>query len=654
MIDIAVVVALTEEFQQLLQLINEDIEPIPDDQLGGYSYRFSIPGKDQSYSCLGVLIGEMGSLRAGTSTSHLIATFAPKSIVMVGIAAAIDKDLKLGDVVSADQVDAYLATTKAVDRKGRGFDLEFRGNAYKTSNHLLQQTIHLPFAFPDDYLKWQHRCREDLELLIPSTDCARLIESGLIRKEPELSAVHLASGPVLSATKDFGEWLKKRDGKLAVLEMEAAGLIAAVHERNSSVETMIIRGISDFGDSRKKEFDQVRDGAIRKYAMRNAVRLFLTLASRDVYRRNKSTSSTPNVMTLKDAKRSNTQTVAELSLTESKMSLKAAYAQKREFALLGRDTVNIENQILQLRRRVRELGLLQSGFFLENGRYELIEELGSGGYGTVWRAYDHIDEIVVAVKCLHDRWARDESKCQRFFRGGRVMWGLNHPHIVRVFQHEGSDPPYLYFVMEYVRFGTLDAAIRTDSVEVRTAFEMLGQVAEALHFAHTQGFVHRDVKPSNILIGEQFQAKLCDFDLVLAEDTTGGTGVGQLGTVAFCAPELFDRPFDADARTDVYSLGRIAIFILQGAENYRWHSLMTNSSDYIRSLNCSEWLKEFINKAVAKHPDSRFKSAQHFAVELKKLISDDHLLKSPSIRPERTFIEQPRPQLSMEGLDDAT
>jgi serine/threonine protein kinase len=108
----------------------------------------------------------------------------------------------------------------------------------------------------------------------------------------------------------------------------------------------------------------------------------------------------------------------------------------------------------------------------------------------------------VAIKSLHDRWVADASKRTRFFRGARVMFRLSHPHIVKVLQPKGSDPPYLYFVMEYVRFGTLEAGLRRRTVDIETGLKMLVHIGQALDYAHSQGYVHRDVKPSNVLIAE--------------------------------------------------------------------------------------------------------------------------------------------------------
>jgi eukaryotic-like serine/threonine-protein kinase len=229
------------------------------------------------------------------------------------------------------------------------------------------------------------------------------------------------------------------------------------------------------------------------------------------------------------------------------------------------------------------------------------------------------------------------------------MWQLNHPHIVRVFDPKGEDAPYLYFVMEYVPNGTLEAAILKGSIEINTGFELLVQIAEALHYAHNHRFVHRDVKASNILIDSNVQSKLSDFDLVMAEDTTGGTQVGQMGSVAFCAPEMITRPFEADARADVFSLGRVAVFILQG-KDYFWPGLMNDSRNYIRVLNCSEWLKAFLLTALEEHPRNRFQTAAQFSHDLRKLIDNNHLRRSPGKQVQTTK----RPTWSFEGLDDAT
>lgn len=300
-------------------------------------------------------------------------------------------------------------------------------------------------------------------------------------------------------------------------------------------------------------------------------------------------------------------------------------ARARRLALNGRgmDTEQVDRDILALRRQLREGGQLHEGDSLGSGRYLLIERLGRGGFAIVWKAHDREQDAFVAVKVLHSDIAGDPGRRERFFRGARAMSELSHPGIVQVLQPFGEDGGYYYFVMELVDGPSLRDAIQERQVPSARLLPVILEVGEALVLAHQSGKVHRDVKPPNILLTSSGHPKLTDFDLVQAADTTGGTRTGALGTFIYAAPELQERPQDADFRADVFGLGMTAVFVLHGRDLPR--QVLRTTEDFIDALHCDPEVKAVLKQAVELEPEDRFPDASAFCRALRRALERDAL-----------------------------
>ncbi len=194
-----------------------------------------------------------------------------------------------------------------------------------------------------------------------------------------------------------------------------------------------------------------------------------------------------------------------------------------------------------------------------------MEVIGSGGFATVWKASDARDERVVALKLLHGQHLRDASLVERFFRGARTMAGLRHPGIVSVIEPKGEEDGYLYVVLEYLPGGDFGRAVRQNTVGGVEALRVLLVAGDALAYAHARGFVHRDVKPDNILLDRVGGPRLTDFDLVRGVETTGGTLTGAgLGTFLYTAPEARLDAATAGPAADVFARHDGALRVVRG------------------------------------------------------------------------------------------
>jgi nucleoside phosphorylase len=281
-IDIGIVIALPEEFAELHDQIGERCEIACDDTTGNYYYLFDhAVGDGLSYSCVATLVGDMGPTQTSLATQRLGVLYNPDTFVMLGIAAGISTDVRLGDVVVASQVEAYLENSKAVG--DNEFSFEVSGETYRTTAALVTFSQNFPFVHGPEFQRWQKGCAELLISLFPNTESlSLLIANDSIRKSPYLLSGHIASGPTVGAAESFIAWLKTKNRKYLALEMEAAGLLAAVHEEAKPRRTLVIRAVSDYGDERKGDLDKINAGAFRKYAIRNAISLLWTFLAANV------------------------------------------------------------------------------------------------------------------------------------------------------------------------------------------------------------------------------------------------------------------------------------------------------------------------------------------------------------------------------------
>ena len=190
---------------------------------------------------------------------------------------------------------------------------------------------------------------------------------------------------------------------------------------------------------------------------------------------------------------------------------------------------------------------------------EILELLGKGGMGAVYKARQPGLDRLVAVKILPPEVSRDPAFAERFTRKARALAMLNHPNIVGIYD-SGKAGGYFFFVMEYLDGVNLREAMRAGELKSAEALKIVPQICEALQFAHDEGIVHRDIKPENILIDKKGRVKIADFGLAKLLGKTAPevslTGTQQvMGTMHYMAPEQLEGAHDVDHRADIYSLG---------------------------------------------------------------------------------------------------
>ncbi|HMK42978.1 MAG TPA: serine/threonine-protein kinase [Dissulfurispiraceae bacterium] len=263
------------------------------------------------------------------------------------------------------------------------------------------------------------------------------------------------------------------------------------------------------------------------------------------------------------------------------------------------------------------------------GKYEVVREIGKGGMGTVYLGFDRYQNRDVAIKVASTIGVRDESYIQKFqkmfFNESRIAGMLRHPNIVKLFD-AGADGPYYYIAMEYVQGSrTLKDHCTIDSLlPVEQVVEIIFKCAKALDYAHRQGVIHRDIKPGNILITEQYDIKISDFGIaqILRSDTT--QPVGLIGSPAYMSPEQI-REEPLTQQTDFFSLGVLMYELLTGRSPF--HADIFSSVvrkilyeeplpiRYYRS-DVPKTLETIVTKALSKRLSERYKTGVQFATDL--------------------------------------
>jgi predicted ATPase/tRNA A-37 threonylcarbamoyl transferase component Bud32 len=289
---------------------------------------------------------------------------------------------------------------------------------------------------------------------------------------------------------------------------------------------------------------------------------------------------------------------------------------------------------------------------LQNGRYAVLKKLGEGGKGVVYKARDTVLNRVVAIKVLKTS-ATGEEGYSRFMREAQAVGKLNHPNIVTI--HDvGKEDGKQFFVLEFVDGMSLRELLGTypeGKCDMQTVLRTSMDVCNALQFAHSQGVLHRDVKPENILITQEGVAKLMDFGLAKMLGEPSFTQEGMIvGTVAYVGPEMALGK-GADARSDLYSFGAVLYEMVTGKPPFPGEDpvkvIFSHIHDYPVSpsrLNpkVPQTLADCIMKLLEKEPGKRYQSATDLLKVLRE-IAEGFLREAyaPSLKP--VVVPSPRP-----------
>lgn len=268
----------------------------------------------------------------------------------------------------------------------------------------------------------------------------------------------------------------------------------------------------------------------------------------------------------------------------------------------------------------------------ELGQYRIIAPFGEGGMAAVYKAFQPGTERYVALKILPRHYSNDPAFRERFQQEAQIIAKFQHPHILPVFDY-GEEDGYAYLAMPLVTGGNLARRLHGDPLELQQVRDITAQIGDALDYAHTYGVIHRDVKPSNILIDERGNALLADFGIAkIVGDMANITGTGQtVGTPAYMSPEQI-KGESLDGRSDVYSLGIVLYEMVTGRTPFRAE---TPPALYVKHLldplpppsslqpTVPEGVEKVILKSLAKNPDDRFATAADMAAAIKRAIDAD-------------------------------
>ncbi len=273
------------------------------------------------------------------------------------------------------------------------------------------------------------------------------------------------------------------------------------------------------------------------------------------------------------------------------------------------------------------------------GRYQLIELLGRGGMGEVWRAHDTTIDRVVALKMLLPHYAQDHTFEKRFRREARAAARLDDPHVVPIYD-VGEIDGRLYVTMRLINGTDLQTLLDDGPLDAQHAVNIIEQIASALHSAHQAGLVHRDVKPSNILLGQNDFAYLIDFGIARATGDTALTSANTtVGTWAYMAPERFSTG-EIQPSSDIYALACVLYQCLTGEPPYPGDTLEQVAVGHMVAPpphpseerdTIPTAMDHVIATGLAKQPTDRYPSAIEMATAARHAITAPVSQSSPGV-----------------------
>jgi hypothetical protein len=263
----------------------------------------------------------------------------------------------------------------------------------------------------------------------------------------------------------------------------------------------------------------------------------------------------------------------------------------------------------------------------EIGNYRIVEKIGEGGMGVVYKAIDTQLGRVVAIKALSPEFSRNPELLERFRREARAQAQLNHPNLATLYAFVVQDNA-AYMVMEFVDGETFcEILARRGAIPAAEAIPLFLQALAGIGHAHRQGIVNRDIKPSNIMLNRECVVKVMDFGLVKVASDHRITRTGlRLGTAYYMSPEqILAKP--VDARSDIYSLGATLYEILTGQAPFHADSEFQILNDHVNTPpppptrlhpQIPQGIENAVLKALAKDPDQRFQTVEQFSAALER------------------------------------